>query len=257
MAFYPLNVRYNTRDISRSKNPSGRMANVRPGLGPDGRPGGSFRFKGRSDSYIEFPNNGRLDTRNSISILAWINPDGPVGPIFNYKPDGFGVHVWMVRRRVLLVRFVTRKRRFTTPVKTNLIKPKAWNFITATYDQRSGYARIYIDSKEVARRRIGRIRLATNYPARMGARVGDKRYFRGRITCVQIYDIPLRQWQIKAAKRLCLKTSEWSNFHLRLFFYVVQFCLFVSVCCCCFSVDYYFYFLCLFIVSSFLSIIST
>ena len=208
MAFYPLNVRYHTLDVSRSKNPPGRMANVRPGLGPDGRPGGSFRFKGRSDSYIEFPNKGRLDARNSISILAWINPDGPVGPIFSYKPNGFGVHVWMVRRRVLLVRFVTRTRRFTAPVTTNLIKPKAWNFITATYDQRSGFARLYIDYREVARKRIGRFRLATNYPVRMGARIGDKRYFRGRITCVQIYDVPLQPRQIQAAKRLCLKTSK-------------------------------------------------
>lgn len=208
MAFYPLNVRYNTRDVSRSKNPSGRMANVRPGVGPDGRPGGSFRFKGRSDSYIEFLNKGRLDARNSISILAWINPDGPVGPIFNYKPDGFGVHLWMVRRRVLLVRFVTRARKFTAAVQTNLIKPKAWNFVTATYNQRTGYARLYIDYREVARKRIGRIRLATNYPARMGARIGDKRYFRGRITCLQIYDVPLRPIQIQLAKRLCLKTSK-------------------------------------------------
>ena len=207
MAFYPLNVRYNTRDVY-SKNPPGRMGNVRPALGPDRRPGGSFRFKGRSDSYIEFPNKGRLDARNSMSIVAWIYPDGPVGPIFNYKPDGFHVHMWLIRPRVLLVRFVSRSRKFTAPVETNLIKPKAWNFVTATYDQRSGDARIFIDSREVARKNIGRVRLATNYPARMGARVNDKRYFRGRITCLQIYDVPLGPRQIQAAKRLCLKTSK-------------------------------------------------
>lgn len=208
MAFYPLNVRYNTRDVSSNRNPPGRMGNVRPAFGPDLRPGGSFRFKGRSDSYIEFPNNGRLDTRKSMSIVAWINPAGPVGPIFNYKPDGFDVHMWMIRPRVLLVRFVNRLRRFTAPIETNLIKPKAWNFVTATYDQRSGDARIFIDSREVARKRIGQIRLATKYPAIMGARKGGKRFFQGRITCLQIYDLPLGPRQIREAKKLCLKTSK-------------------------------------------------
>ena len=207
MAFYPLNVRYNSRDVSPSKNPQGHMANIRPAAGPDGRNGGSFRFKGRSDSFIEFPNTGKLDAVNSITILAWINPDGPVGPIFNYKPDGFGVHVWMVRPTVLMARFVTRSKKFTTPVKTSKIRPRVWNFVGATYDQRTGYAKLFVENREVARKRIGRIRLATNYPVRMGARRGDNRYFRGRITCVQVYGTALRPTQIRAAKQLCFKRS--------------------------------------------------
>ena len=52
-------------------------------------------------------------------------------------------------------------------------------------------------------RYIGRIRLATNYPIRMGARVGDKRNYRGRIACLQIYDRALTSKQIDDAINNC------------------------------------------------------
>lgn len=208
MAFYPLNSRYNGRDISKSRNPPGRFGNTRPGVGPDGTPGGSIRFKGRTDSYIEFPNKGRLTARNSITLLAWVFPAGPVGPIFNYKTDGFGVHFWLTRPRELFARFVSKKGSFTTPIKSNKIRLRAWNFVGTTYNHRSGIAKLYINNKLVASRRIGRITLLTNYPARMGAKTGDNRAFRGRITCMQVYGVALNVRQMKLAKERCFKTSK-------------------------------------------------
>lgn len=208
MAFYPLNVRYGGRDISRSRNPPGRFGNTRPGEGPDGIPGGSIRFKGRTDSYIEFPNKGRLTARYSITLLAWVFPDGPVGPIFNYKTDGFGVHFWLTRPRELFARFVSRKGSFTTPLTSRKIHLSAWNFVGTTYDQRTGIASLYINLKLVARKQIGKITLSTNYPARMGAKTGDNRAFRGRITCMQVYDTALTIPQMRLAKALCFKTSK-------------------------------------------------
>lgn len=106
LVFYFLNVCYNICDVSRSKNLLGCMVNVWFGLGLDGRFGGFFRFKGCVDSYIEFLNKGWLDVWNFIFILVWINLDGLVGFIFNYKFDGFGVYLWMVCWWVLLVCFV-------------------------------------------------------------------------------------------------------------------------------------------------------
>lgn len=208
MAFYPLNIRYGGKDISRSKNPPGRFGNVRPGVGPDRVPGGSIRFKGRSDSYIEFPNRGRLTARNSITLLAWVFPDGPVGPIFNYKTDGFGVHFWLTRPRELFARFVSKKGSFKTPLKSRKIRLRAWNFVGTTYDQRSGVAKLYINNVLVDRKRLGRFRLLTNYPARMGAKTGDNRSFRGRITCMQVYDTALTVREMKLAKARCFRTSK-------------------------------------------------
>ena len=204
MAFFPLTSKYGAQDISPTRNKPGRIVGVVPVSGPNGQPGSAFKFRGRPDSFIEFPNKGGLDTKNSITILGYVNPESP-GPIFNYNPRGFGMHLWMVRRNVLFARFVKRNKKFTRPVATNRVKPGTWHWVGATYDRNTGYARLYVDSRKTAERYLGRIKLATNYPVRMGARVGDRRFFRGKITCVQVYNVALTRQQIRAARKNCFK----------------------------------------------------
>ena len=204
MAFFPLTSKYGAQDISLTRNKPGRIVGVVPVSGPNGQPGSAFKFRGRPDSFIEFPNKGGLDTKNSITILGYVNPESP-GPIFNYNPRGFGMHLWMVRRNVLFARFVKRNKKFTRPVATNRVKPGTWHWVGATYDRNTGYARLYVDSRKTAERYLGRIKLATNYPVRMGARVGDRRFFRGKITCVQVYNVALTRQQIRAAMKNCFK----------------------------------------------------
>lgn len=204
MAVYPLNVRTKSRDISFSRNVPGIMSNVRPAPGPDGRRGTSYEFLGRRNSFIHYPNNGRLDTRNSITILAWIYHQGRTGPIFNYHPKAWGVHLWMVGPRTLFVRFTKRGNRdFTPALVSKTVKRSRWQYVGATYDQSTGIAKLFVSGRRVARRHIGRIRLATNYPARMGVRVGDGRYFRGRISCLQVYNVALSARQIAARAKRC------------------------------------------------------
>lgn len=210
MAFFPLTSKYGSRDISPTRNLPGKMAGVVPATGPDGQKGGAFKFRGRPDSFIEFPNKGRLDTKDSITILAYVNPETP-GPIFNYDPKGFGMHLWMVRPNVLFARFVKRNKKFTRPVATNRVKPGTWNWVAATYDKNTGYARLYVDSRITAERNLGRLTLATNYPVRMGARVGDSQFFRGKITCVQVYKVALTGQQIRAARKSCFKPGKPVN----------------------------------------------
>ena len=220
VAFYPLTVKYRGYDVGPNKNPPGKLNNVRPAPGPDGRRGGSYSFLGRPDSFIEFPNTGKLDTQNSITLLAWVNPKGGAGPIFNYNPKGFGVHFWITRAGRLFVRFVRRTRVFTQPLVSRRLRRRSWSFVGATYDQRTGIATLYVNEKPVVTKVIGRIRLSTNYPARMGARIGDRRYFRGWITCMQLYDVALPMRLIRIAKRLCFKGIEYGTtlFWTRLLF---------------------------------------
>lgn len=89
-AVFPLNQATRGKDL-RKLNPSARTRNVKYAPGPYGRTGGSTRFLGRGNSYIQFPNRGGLDTRRSITILAWIYPEGRPGPIFNFHPNGEGI----------------------------------------------------------------------------------------------------------------------------------------------------------------------
>lgn len=188
------------------RNPKGKLGYVRSAPGPDTYPGGSYQFFGRRDSYIEFPNRGKLDTRRSITIIAWIYHEGRVGPIFNYMPNGWGVHLWMVSPRTLFVRYTRRRgRKPTKALSSRKIKPLKWQYIATTYDYITGYAKLYLDGKVIAQRKIGRIRLATNYPVRMGARRGDRRYFRGRISCVMVFDVALNPNQIARRKKRCFR----------------------------------------------------
>ena len=208
-AFYPLNYLSRGRDLSMFRNPPGILGYVRSAPGPDKLPGGSYQFYGRPDSYIYLPNRGKLDTRKSISIIAWIRNDGGAGPIFHYMPNGWGVYLWMLSSNTVGVRFTRRQRRASTTVLSNrVITPHKWQYIAATYDYISGDARLYLDGNVIARKRLGRIRLATNYPVRIGAKKRDRRNFRGRISCVMVFDVALNRNQIARRKKRCFRRKS-------------------------------------------------
>ena len=209
VAIYPLNGGVKGRDISLSKNPTAILSNVRTAPGPDRTRDGSYQFLGKSNSYLQFPNPGKLDTRRSITLMAWIYHQGRAGPIFNYMPNGWGVHFWMISPRTLFARFTRRKgRRFTKAVISRRVRPNRWQLVAATYDGRSGQAKLFVQNRFVTQKYVGRIRLATNYPVRMGARLGDTRFFFGRISCMQVYPMALTRRQILARKTRCFRKGQ-------------------------------------------------
>ena len=209
MAIFPLNGLTRGKDISFGRNPPGTLSNVRPAQGPDNTRTGSYQFFGLRRSFIYFPNRGGLDTKKSITLLASIYHEGRAGPIFHYKPNGWAVHFWMVTPRTLFVRFARRRGlRLTTPVASRTVIPRRWQFVGATYNYRTGVAKLFVNSRFVAAKRIGRIRLATNYPVRMGAIGRDKRYFKGRIACMQVYNGALSRWQIISKKKRCYRSKS-------------------------------------------------
>lgn len=210
VAIYPLDELKKGRDVSGHRNPTARLVGVRVGPGPDGWPNTATEFFGSKNSYIEFPNRGKLDTRISITVLAWVLHLGQSGPIFNYnRGPRWGVHLWMTRPRQFFARFVKRDGRFTTPLVTHggNVRFKAWNYLGATYDGNTGMATLWVNNRPVVRTNIGRLRLATNRPVRMGAKVGDRRYFRGRVSCVQVYSVALNRKQIIDASKRCFKSK--------------------------------------------------
>lgn len=210
VAFFPLNKGARGRDF-RKRNPTARLSNVRFSPGPLGRPGGSIRLQGTQTSYVQFPNRrgGSLDTSHSMTVLAWVYPEGSAGPLFNYHPSARGVHIWLRSSRTLYARFMRRRgRRYTTPVRSRQIRLRKWQFLGASYNRNTGTAALWRNGKKIARKFIGRIRLATNYPVRMGARSGDKRYFKGRVTCLQVYAVALTKSQVRRAAKKCFKAGK-------------------------------------------------
>ena len=212
MALFPLNERYEARDVIGGNLP-GEKSFITTASGPDNEEGGSLSFLGTPDSYIEFPNNGKLDTKDSLTILAWIFPE-KAGPIFNFKRDGWGANLWLAQPRKLFAHFVDRgDRKLIQPLQSTKIAPNRWNFIGATYDHTTGNAGLWINGKFEDFKKVGHIKLATNYAIRMGARVGDKRNYRGRIACLQIYNVALTSEQIDNAKNYCKRYKKQQKGH--------------------------------------------
>lgn len=89
----------------------------------------------------------------------------------------------------------------------NLFQLNEWNQVGATYDNTTGVAQLWHNGKMVKSRNIGQIKLATQYPIRIGARDGDDRRFAGKISCLQIYDKALDEQQIGNLKSCPVKGS--------------------------------------------------
>lgn len=213
MAVYPLSYISKGRDLSGRKNPPAIFGGVRPAPGPDRKQGTSYQFFGRPNSFIQLPNSGSLDTVKSITISLWVYPQGP-GPLLNYNPRGQGVQIWMVSPTQLYVRFVRRRGRVLTKPLIYRIYRRSWSYVTTSYKQRTGEAKLYVNNRLVKRKVIGRIRLATNYPVRLGTKIKGTRYFKGRLACVQFYNTALSRRQIAARKKMCFKTLG-KTLHLR------------------------------------------
>ena len=206
MAIYPLNGIERGKDVGPFKNPSAKLVNVVSKNGPDGLPAGSYQLQGFANSFIYFPNTGRLDTQRSITILLWLWSES-AGPIFHYMPRGIGVNLRMISRKVIRAEFVSRDRKITKRISRR-IRSRVWNYIAATYDYHTGLATMWLDSIPITQKNIGRVRLATNYPAISGRRPGDPRHFRGRISCLHIYNLALNSYQIRKLKRFCFRASK-------------------------------------------------
>ena len=206
VAWYKLSSATGRRDSSRNKNPAARFVGVRYITGPDKHPKGALYFSGRRNSYVYIPNSGCLDTRSSITILGWVYPES-AGPIFHFKPKGWGLHLWMTRADELFIRFVGRKSKRSPYIKSRGIRPRAWNYIAATYDHKTGIATLWKNSKPIVRKRIGRFYtgLATNYAVVIGAKPGDRRYFRGRIACMQVFGRALSAREIRLRMKTCFR----------------------------------------------------
>ena len=202
VALFPLNAKYGTKEINNRVS-QGVPKGVRLAPGPDGAADGSYEFSGTSNSYIEFPNSagGPLDVRYSMTMLCWVYHGGQDGPLFNYRTSGsWGVHLWVVSGK-LFVRFKRRDYSSTTYL-LNTALAGGWKFVGASYDRGTGEAKLWVNGAVVQRLNIGAgLDLATQDSIRMGAKIGDRRCYKGRIAQMQVYNVALSQQQIKAIQQ--------------------------------------------------------
>ena len=197
---FPLNAEYQTRDIKNRTAP-GIPSGVSLAPGPDGEENGSYEFFGNANSFIEFPNSpgGALDVRYSMTILCWVYYDengGPHGPIFDYNTGGkYGVHLWVLNR-LFFARFNGRVFS-SSPFLYHTSLAGGWKFVGVSYDNETGEIKLWADGalKQTRKMNAG-VELGTQGSVRMGVRKNDNRYFKGKISQLQIYDVALSQRQM-------------------------------------------------------------
>lgn len=85
IALYPLNSQYQTQEAYNRQHMGTTEANASLAPRPDGKLRGSYQFPGQEDSYIEFPNNGGLNVKPSITMLCWVYMEisDASGPLFS------------------------------------------------------------------------------------------------------------------------------------------------------------------------------
>lgn len=218
-AHYPLNGEFGAREKD-NKQPRGVIHGfVTLAPGPHNEPNGAYEFPGTSDSYIEFPNNGGLDTRFSITLMCWVQPGGQDGPLFNYKETGpWGVHIWINFRRFFVRITEYPDHAFRTAISSfDELKEGQWYHVAATYDHNSGINSLYINGKPDNSLDIGTgYEISTNDAlVRMGVKDRDARYFKGKITQMKVYDVALSPDEVKDAMNAGGNSQSMSLANLR------------------------------------------
>lgn len=209
MGLYPFDPISKGRDRSPNKAPTAIFRKVGLTRGPDGRPYSAIVLRGLPNSFIQIPNKGKLRATSAISIFAWIKPKISTGPVINYGiGPAWETHFWLKNSKTLFARYVKEGGVLTPPVSKAVVKQNAWSFVGTTYD--GMFARLWVNARNVATRKIGRIRLSTNGPVMIGAKNGDPRYFKGAIACIQLYRVALHKKQVKRAMRQCMR-REYSS----------------------------------------------
>lgn len=171
--------------------------------GPLGQISGSYEFAGTSTNFMEFPNSpgGPLDVRYSMTIVCWMYFDGKDGPLFHYGTswNSPGVHFW-VAEGDLFFRILRRADHSQTDFLKYPALTKSWKFVGASYNQTSGEVKLWVDGNVHTLNVGAGLELATQDRVRVGAIIGDQRYFKGRITQLQIYKRTLTPEEIQTIR---------------------------------------------------------
>ena len=210
VAFFPLNGQYETEDISHRNNLQGNASSVELAQGPDFNTGGSYQFSGNLNSFIYFSNNGGLDTRYSMTFLAWIYHEQTEGPIFYYDGPENGVRFMLTEDGRFRATFRSSNFSYLKTLTSAILEPKTWHFVGASYNYVSGECILWINGSIYLRKVIDwPSELATQQSVVMGAIPGGASKYKGRISCVQLYDRVLTEQEIEDAKQSCFTVGEF------------------------------------------------
>ena len=206
VAIYPMNAMHGTNDIGSYKLPPGTATEVKAAEGPDGKPGGSYYLSGAANSHVEIPRHVKLDTTFSITVMMWLKCHrGGSLFIFNH-PTEWSTLLWISSSCSSL--WWKLKERSSYTLKSSLsfsIKLSEWQHVSATYQYSSGVQRIWVNGQMAVEKSVGTFAISSNLAVKIGKADVDphSRYFRGYVSCLQVFDIALRQEEIIGEMNRC------------------------------------------------------
>jgi len=202
-----LNAHYKAAE-KENRQPKGILRNVGITDGPYNKPGGAYMFHGTRDSYIEFPNNGGLDTRFSITLMCWVEPkeQDASGPLFMYTslfgPLGVYLDIFYNKVEIVIVKH-TSFQSHTYLTTAEVLPAREWVHVAGSYDNNTGINSLYINGHLKASQNIGTGYSieTTSHRVRMGADDGFLPFFKGKIAEMKVYDVALNEAQIQTSIR--------------------------------------------------------
>ncbi len=183
-------------DVAKDASGNGNDGELNGAKWDKGQFGNALSFDG-AGNFVEIQPSDSLDTRENITISAWIYPTKD-GPIVNYQHPGgtWGTHLWIITPSQLFVRVIKRDAAFTT----NIVCPttlKEWHHVATSYDYSSGLVNLFLDGKECSSLDIGVTEQSTHGPVFIGKAPWDGRAFRDFIDEVMIVDVVLEEADIQ------------------------------------------------------------
>lgn len=137
-----------------------------------------------------------------MTLLCWVFPENANGPIFHYGINYFGVHLWVVADK-LLARIVSTAAVHPPVLTSDTLERKKWHFVGTSYDYKSGVQKLWVDGKVYDVHNIRSFEIDTRSAVRMGVKTGDRRVFKGRLSCMQVYNTALTEMEVHAARGMC------------------------------------------------------
>ena len=142
-----------------------------------------------------------------MTFLAWIYHEQEKGSIFYFAQQDFGFGVRFSINDNDQFRTILRRSDNFTSIKittSKILEPRTWHFVGTTFNFTSGEFRIWINgSKDDGKWIEEPVEISTQLNVIMGAFSGNSGNFKGRISCVQLYDRVLTEQEIDEAKNLC------------------------------------------------------
>ena len=145
-----------------------------------------------------------------MTFLAWIYHEQAEGPIFYYDgPAENGIRFMLNEegRFEAILRSSTFSHLKT--LTSDILEPKAWHFVGASYNYVTGECILWINGSIYNKKEVDLPHeLATQQSVIMGAVPEEGGKYKGRISCVQLYDRVLTEHEIEDAKQSCFTVGK-------------------------------------------------